>query len=55
MENQMKIARLRRFNAIMGLLHMAQAILMIVLSNDTTYPIYTNFVAFDAQAGVLLP
>ena len=27
---------LRRFNAIMGFLHLVQGILMIVLSNDTT-------------------
>ncbi len=38
---------LRRFNAIMGFLHLVQGILMIVLSNDTTYPIYTNFLKFD--------
>jgi len=29
---------LRRFNAVMGLLHLVQGILMIVLSNDKTYP-----------------
>jgi hypothetical protein len=34
---------LRRFNLIMGFLHLVQGILMIVLSNATTYPIYTNF------------
>jgi hypothetical protein len=55
MENEKRFASLRRFNAIMGLLHLVQAILMIVLSNDKTYPIYTNFLAFDRQAGALLP
>jgi hypothetical protein len=55
MENEMKFARLRRFNAIMGLLHLVQGILMIVLSNDTTYPIYSNFLSFDTEAGALLP
>jgi hypothetical protein len=55
MDNEMKFARLRRFNAVMGLLHLLQAILMIVLSNDTTYPIYTNFLTFNAQAEALLP
>ena len=34
---------LRRFNLVMGFLHLVQGILMIVLSNDTTYPIYTNY------------
>jgi hypothetical protein len=55
MENEMKFTRLRRFNAIMGLLHLVQAVLMIVLSNDKTYPIYTNFLTFDRQVETLLP
>jgi hypothetical protein len=55
MENEMKFARLRRFNAIMGLLHLVQGILMILLSNDKTYPIYSNFLSFDTQSGALLP
>jgi Heliorhodopsin len=46
---------LRRFNAVMGLLHLLQGILMIVLSNDTTYPIYTNFLKFDLAARALVP
>jgi hypothetical protein len=46
---------LRRFNAVMGLLHLVQGILMIVLSNDTTYPVYTNFLRFDLDALSLSP
>ncbi len=46
---------LRRFNLIMGAVHLVQGILMIVLSNDTTYPIYTNFLAFDAASRALVP
>jgi len=46
---------LRRFNAVMGFLHLVQGILMIVLSNDTTYPIFTNFLKFDLQARSLKP
>ena len=46
---------LRRFNAVMGFLHLVQGILMIVLSNDTTYPIYTNFLRFDIEARSLTP
>jgi len=46
---------LRRFNAIMGFLHLIQGILMIVLSNTTTYPIYTNFLRLDLQARSLTP
>jgi hypothetical protein len=46
---------LRRFNLVMGFLHLLQGILMIVLSNDTTYPIYTNFLTFDTAALKLVP
>jgi hypothetical protein len=46
---------LRRFNAIMGFLHLVQGILMIVISNDTTYPIYTNFLRFDQDTFSLTP
>jgi hypothetical protein len=46
---------LRRFNALMGCLHLVQGILMIVLSNATTYPIYTNFLRFDRATLTLTP
>jgi hypothetical protein len=46
---------LRRFNLIMGALHLVQGILMIALSNATTYPIYTNFLRFDVQTRALVP
>ena len=55
MENEMKFVRLRRFNAIMGFLHLIQGILMIVLSNDTTYPIFTNFLSFNTETMSLQP
>jgi hypothetical protein len=47
--------KLRRFNLIMGFLHFAQGILMILLSNDTTYPIFTNFLKFDTSTMSLSP
>jgi hypothetical protein len=50
-----KLIGLRRFNAVMGVLHLAQGVLMIVLSNDTTYPVYTNFLTLDMQAFKLVP
>lgn len=37
-------SRLRRFNLIVGLLHLAQAIALIVLSNDFKIPILASFV-----------
>ena len=46
---------LRRFNLIMGFLHLVQGILMIVLSNATTYPIYTNFLSFNTDTLSLTP
>ncbi len=48
-------AGLRRFNLIMGFLHLIQGILMIVISNDTTYPIWTNYLTFDVAARTLRP
>ncbi len=50
-----KLGKLRRFNLIMGFLHLIQGIFMIVISNDTTYPIYTNFLTFDINTFSLQP
>ena len=55
MNNERTFAGLRRFNAAMGLLHLVQGILMIVLSNDTTYPIFTNYLRFDLDTFSLTP
>lgn len=52
---EQKIAGLRKFNIVMGFLHLIQGILMIVLSNDTTYPIFTNFLTFDRTTFSLVP
>ncbi len=46
---------LRRFNAIMGLVHLVQGVFMILVSNDTTYPIFTNFLSFDLETFSLSP
>ena len=46
---------LRRFNLIMGILHLVQGIFMWVISNDTTYPVFTNFLRFDVQLKTLVP
>jgi hypothetical protein len=50
-----KYSGLRRFNAVMGVLHLVQAIVMTLLSNDTTYPIFTNFLSFDLDTFSLTP
>jgi hypothetical protein len=55
MNEEKKYTGLRRFNLGMGFLHLVQGILMIALSNDTTYPIYTNFLKFDLEKMALVP
>ncbi len=50
-----KFIRLRRFNLIMGFLHLVQSIFMMLVSNDTTYPIFTNYLNFDIVTRSLKP
>lgn len=44
---------LRIFNAIMGVLHLAQGILMILLSNNFSLPFTTAYLKFDPVARTL--
>jgi hypothetical protein len=53
--DEQKFSRLRRFNLIMGFLHLVQGVLMIVLSNATTYPIFSNFLKLDISTFSLTP
>jgi hypothetical protein len=46
---------LRRFNLIMGFLHLIQGVFMWVVSNDKTYPIFTNYLNFDPATVTLKP
>ena len=55
MTEEKKYNGLRRFNLFMGFLHLVQGILMIVLSNDKAYPIFTNFLKFDLEKMALVP
>jgi hypothetical protein len=50
-----RFTRLRRFNAVMGGFHLIQGILMIVLSNDATYPLTTSYLTFDLASRSLQP
>ena len=50
-----KYHKLRRFNLVMGFLHLLQGIFMILLSNDTTYPVFTNYLKFDTTTMSLTP
>lgn len=47
--------RLRVYNIFMGLLHLAQAVFIILLSNDFTLPITTSFLTYDESIGRLWP
>ena len=50
-----KFPKLKRFNLIMGFLHFFQGLFMIIMSNDTTYPIFTNFLNFNTETFSLMP
>jgi hypothetical protein len=50
-----KFTGLRRFNLVMAFLHLVQGIFMIAVSNDTTYPIFTNYLNFDIATRSLKP
>jgi hypothetical protein len=50
-----KLKGLRVFNLVMGFLHLIQGVFMIVVSNATTYPIFTNFLKFDINTFSLVP
>jgi hypothetical protein len=55
MIEEKKLNNLRIFNLVMGFLHLVQGILMIVLSNDKAYPIFTNYLRFDLTKLALVP
>jgi len=54
-DDEKKFIGLRKFNLFMGFLHLLQGILMIVLSNNKTYPIFTNYLSFDTATFTLKP
>jgi hypothetical protein len=54
-EFSQKVKGLRTFNLVMGFLHLVQGIFMIIVSNETTYPIFTNFLKFDLANRALVP
>lgn len=52
MQDEKTFARLRIFNAVMGLFHLLQGILMVVLSNDFSVTLTTSFLKWSADAGM---
>jgi hypothetical protein len=54
-----KIKKLRRFNLIMGFLHLVQSVFMFIITLvvDTpgeTYPVYSNYLTFNRDLGGLV-
>jgi hypothetical protein len=50
-----QFTRLRIYNVFMGFLHLAQAVVIIILSNDFKLPITTSFLTYDEGLGKLWP
>ncbi|MCX6003437.1 MAG: heliorhodopsin HeR, partial [Chloroflexi bacterium] len=55
MERQPNFARLRIYNLLMGFLHLAQSIVIFLLSKDFTLPVTTSFLNFNAVTQKLTP
>jgi len=55
MSYEPQFTRLRVYNIFMGFLHLAQAIFIIILSNDFKLPITTSFLTYDEGFGKLWP
>lgn len=54
-ENSVVFQKLRRFNLIMGFLHLLQGILMVVLSNDFAVTVTYTVPKFDALTQTISP
>jgi hypothetical protein len=52
--SRVSIPRLRWFNLIMGVFHLTQGILMLLLSSDFSLPVTSAFQVFDPAAGRLV-
>ena len=52
-ENQ--FVKLRIYNIFMGFLHLAQAAVILIMTNDFTLPITTSFVEYSSATGKLEP
>ena len=55
MEQDSRFSRLRWYNVFMGFLHLAQAVFILILTNDFTLPITTSFVKYMPETGKLGP
>ena len=55
MNYERKFIRLRTYNVFMGFLHLAQAVVIFILSNDFSLPITTSFLSLIPETGKLWP
>lgn len=53
--DDIKFRKLRRFNAIMGVIHVIQGTLMLVLSSNYSLPIKTSFLQYDPITKAIAP
>lgn len=51
-EDERRISRLRPYNLIVGLIHLAQAIVILALSNDFSLPVTNSFSAGQPGSGL---
>ncbi|MDD5191295.1 MAG: heliorhodopsin HeR [Dehalococcoidales bacterium] len=55
MDGEKQFNKLRAFNLIMGCLHLAQAVIIFILSNSFTLPVTTSFLNYNTATGALKP
>ncbi|MBU6996570.1 MAG: heliorhodopsin HeR [Theionarchaea archaeon] len=53
--SEKQFQNLRRFNAFMGVLHLVQGILMVVISSDFSLPVTTTYLQFNSETSSLIP
>jgi hypothetical protein len=54
-EQDIKLKKLKNFNLIMGVFHLIQGIIMLVISNDFSLPVTRGFLEFDPTTQTLNP
>jgi len=55
MSYEPKFTRLRSYNLLMGVIHLAQAVVILLLSNNFSLPVTTSFLKFIPETGRLGP
>jgi hypothetical protein len=53
--DDIKFRKLRRFNAVMGVIHLAQGILMLALSSSFSLPMKSSFLQYDPVTQAIAP